>query len=89
MFDDYLQHRSERLGEEFRPFDIAADYKPYVDGRLRYDGVRAFLASRDIVLKEGKPEDDPALETVCGLGNRKDRMVAEMIANEGVEVLEG
>jgi beta-phosphoglucomutase family hydrolase len=89
MFDAYLQDRYERLGEEFRPFDIAADYKRYVDGRLRYDGVRAFLTSRDIVLKDGNPEDVPSLETVCGLGNRKDRMVTEMIAAEGVEVLEG
>ena len=89
MFDAYLQERSDRLGETFRPFDVAADYKPYVDGKLRYDGVRAFLASRDITLPDGNPEDDPILETVCGLGNRKDRMVNAVIATEGVEVLEG
>ena len=89
MFDDYLQERCERLGETFHPFDIAADYKPYVDGKLRYDGVRAFLASRGIVVAEGRPQDDPSIETVCGLGNRKDRMVQEAIVTHGVEVLEG
>jgi beta-phosphoglucomutase family hydrolase len=89
MFDAYLEERATRCGEVFRPFDIAADYKPYVDGRLRYDGVRAFLASRGISLPEGTAADDPALETVCGLGNRKDRMVNQAIAKDGVEVLAG
>ena len=89
MFDDYLQERSRRFGEEYRPFDIVADYKPYVDGRLRYDGVRSFLVSRNITLPEGTPEDAPTLETICGLGNRKDLMVKEIIASEGVEILEG
>ncbi|MGW8311842.1 MAG: HAD family hydrolase [Desulfuromonadales bacterium] len=89
MFDAYLKQRAELLGEEFRPFEIASDYKPYVDGRLRYDGVRAFLASRDIALPEGTPADDPSLETVCGLGNRKDLLVHRVIAEEGVEILEG
>jgi beta-phosphoglucomutase family hydrolase len=89
MFDDYLQERAQLLGEEFRPFDIDSDYKPYVDGRLRYDGVRAFLASRGISLPEGAPGDDPYRETVCGLGNRKDQLVHEVLATEGVEVLAG
>jgi beta-phosphoglucomutase family hydrolase len=89
MFDAYLRERAGRLGEEFRPFEIVSDYKPYVDGRLRYDGVRAFLASRGITLPEGGPEDDPSLETICGLGNRKDLLVHRVIAAEGVEILEG
>jgi alpha,alpha-trehalase len=89
MFDDYLKTRSDRLGEAFRPFEIGRDYRPHVDGKLRYDGVRSFLASRGIRLPEGTPEDDPCRETICGLGNRKDRMVNEVIATEGVEVLEG
>lgn len=89
IFDDYLQQRARHNGEEFRPFEIASDYKHYVDGKLRYDGVQAFLASRGIQLPHGSPEDDPTQETVCGLGNRKDRMVNDMIATEGVEILEG
>lgn len=89
MFDEYLETRVERLGEKFRPFDIASDYKPYVDGKLRYDGVRTFLASRGITIPEGTPDDDPSMETVCGLGNRKDIMVNEVIDTDGVEVLEG
>src|SRR5262249_22728097 len=71
-FDDFLRHRAAEKKEAFRPFDIATDYKRYVDGKLRYDGVRSFLASRGIALPEGTPEDPPTVETVCGLGNRKD-----------------
>src|SRR5215472_17514591 len=59
MFDDFLRHRAAEKKEPFRPFDIATDYKRYVDGKLRYDGVRSFLASRDITLAEGAPEDPP------------------------------
>lgn len=89
MFDEYLRQRSSRTGGPFRPFDIATDYKLYVDGKPRYDGVRDFLKSRDITLPEGAPDDPPLHETVCGLGNRKNDLVNEAIANDGVEVYQG
>src|SRR5689334_7993192 len=50
MFDDYLERRAEQQGEPFRAFDIDADYKRYVDGRPRYEGVQTFLESRGIKL---------------------------------------
>jgi len=89
MFDDYLHQQASESGAEFRPFDVATDYKAYVDGRLRYDGVQAFLASRGIALPYGTPGDDPSQETVCGLGNRKDRMVNQLLDTQGVALLEG
>ncbi len=73
LFDEYLKERAERLNEEFRPFDIQADYLSYVDGKPRYDGVRSFLESRGISLPQGKSDDKPDKETVCALGNRKNR----------------
>ena len=60
MFDEYLQKRATQKGEAFRPFDIATDYRLYVDGKPRYDGVRDFLTSRRIRLPEGSPDDPPA-----------------------------
>jgi beta-phosphoglucomutase-like phosphatase (HAD superfamily) len=48
MFDDYLQKPARESGLSFRPFDVATDYKDYVDGKRRYDGVRDFLKSRGI-----------------------------------------
>jgi beta-phosphoglucomutase-like phosphatase (HAD superfamily) len=46
MFDEYLQKRATQRGEAFRPFDLATDYRLYVDGKPRFDGVRDFLTSR-------------------------------------------
>jgi alpha,alpha-trehalase len=88
MFDDFLKERAEREGIEFTPFDAAADYKRYVDGMPRYDGVRTFLASRDIDLPEGTPDDPPDAETVCGLGNRKNNYFNAEIQENGVEVFD-
>jgi len=84
MFDEYLRIRAQRTGENFRPFDIATDYKLHVDGKPRYDGVRDFLRSRGIDVPEGSPRDASNAETVCGLGNRKNKLVNSVIDSEGV-----
>jgi beta-phosphoglucomutase family hydrolase len=89
MFDEYLQKRATQRGEAFRPFDLATDYRLYVDGKPRFDGVRDFLTSRGIQLPEGSPDDPPQVETVGGLGNRKNDLVNEAIEDTGVEPYEG
>jgi beta-phosphoglucomutase family hydrolase len=89
MFDAYLRGRAERTGEAFVPFDPVADYDEYVDGRPRYDGVRAFLASRHVELPEGDPGDPPGADTVHGLGNRKNELVLRLIHERGVEAYPG
>jgi beta-phosphoglucomutase family hydrolase len=89
MFDEYLQKRAAQRGEAFRPFDIATDYRLYVDGKPRYDGVRDFLTSRGISLPEGGPDDPSQVETVDGLGNRKNDLVNKIIEEKGVEPYEG
>jgi beta-phosphoglucomutase family hydrolase len=89
MFDAYLHKRAAERGEPFRPFDLATDYRLYVDGKPRFDGVRDFLTSRGIQLPEGSPDDPPQAETVGGLGNRKNDLVNKVIAEEGVEPYEG
>ena len=86
MFDEFLQLRAE--GEPFAPFDLDADYRRYVDGKPRYEGVRDFLASRGIELPQGDPAESPNWETVSGLGNRKNELINEVLAAEGVEVYE-
>ena len=88
MFDAYLQERSRLAGERFRPFE-PSDYAAYVDGRLRQDGVRSFLASRGIELPEGDADEPPSAETVHGLGNRKNALVLELIRRDGVDVYDG
>ncbi len=89
MFDTFLRSRAEASGEPLELFDIDDDYRRYVDGKPRYDGVRSFLASRGIELPEGEPSDPPIFETVAGLGNRKNELVVELIEIEGVEAFPG
>ena len=62
MFDAYLSARAERTGEPFVPFDAEGDYRRFVDGRKRDDGVRAFLVSRGITLPDGADDDPPDAE---------------------------
>jgi beta-phosphoglucomutase family hydrolase len=89
MFDAYLRQRAQRHNEPFVPFDPDHDYLTYVDGKKREDGVRSFLASRNITLPDGQPDDDPAAETVYGLGNRKNQLFLETLRRDGVHVFEG
>jgi alpha,alpha-trehalase len=62
LFDDYLASRPSRADEDHLPF-TDEDYRRFLDGRSRYDGVRAFLTSRQIT-------EDPSM--VQALGDRKD-----------------
>jgi beta-phosphoglucomutase family hydrolase len=89
MFDAYLERRAAKTGAEFVPFDAVRDYDEYVDGKPRYDGVRSFLASRDIALPEGDSSDAASAETVRGLGNRKNDLVLRLIREQGVEPYAG
>lgn len=57
-----------------------SDYFDYIDGKPRFVGVRDFLASRNIVLSEGQLHDDPANDTVHGLGNRKNQVFHGIVA---------
>ncbi len=84
MFDRYLRERAEAEGTEFRPF-TTSDYGTYVDGKPRYDGVQSFLESRGIELPRGDVSDPPELETVCGLGNRKNAEFTRIVEERGVE----
>ena len=89
MFDSYLRDRAKKTGEPFVPFDVAADYQTYIDGKKREDGVRSFLAARGVTLPDGDPHDDPSAETVYGLGNRKNDLFQQAIHRDGVKVFEG
>lgn len=89
MFDDFLTRYASSNRQPFTPFDIEGDYKAYVDGKPRYEGVRSFLESRSIEVPYGSPADDPVTESVCGLGNCKDELVKQAIAAGKVEAYPG
>ncbi len=89
MFDAFLQARAQRTGEPFVPFDPVADYDAYIDGKLREDGTRSFLASRGITLPEGQPQDPADAETVYGLSTRKNEILLQRLGTVGVQVYPG
>ncbi|MCD6396512.1 MAG: HAD-IA family hydrolase [Spirochaetaceae bacterium] len=86
MFDDYLRLREKKYNEPFKEFTHENDYLPFVDGKPRYKGVESFLISRGITINFGDPSDSPETETICGLGNMKDRTFNTVLANDGVQV---
>lgn len=83
MFNEFLSQYCRERGLPFKPFR-PQDYRQYVDGRPRLDGLRAFLTSRQIELPEGTPDDGPDDLTVHGLGERKTGYFLEQIRAEGV-----
>jgi len=88
LFDDYLHKRSQRSEENFIPFNKKDDYLSFVDGKPRYEGARSFLESRGIKLPYGNSSDSANKETVCGLGNSKDRFFEHLLHEEGPELFE-
>jgi beta-phosphoglucomutase family hydrolase len=82
-FDAFLRGRTA-MGKTFIPFDIENDYRKYIDGKPRFDGVRSFLVSRKIDLPFGDPTDPSTTDTICGLGNQKNDLVNEIMTREGV-----
>ncbi len=83
LFTDFLAKRGID-----QPY-VDSDYFDYIDGKPRYDGVRAFLASRGVRLADGDPSDGPEIETVCGLGNRKNQFFGAVLREEGVQPYAG
>ncbi|GAY13514.1 trehalose-phosphatase [Mycobacterium sp. shizuoka-1] len=79
LFDEFLSRRPPSDTEDHTTF-TSADYRHHIDGKPRYDGVRDFLAARGIALPWGTPSDDGE-DTVCGLGNRKQRLYLARIAD--------
>ncbi len=85
LFDEYLAEIAAGTDATVRRFDPVDDYRTYVDGRRRYDGVEAFLTARGLTLPHGSPDDPPSARTVCGLGNRKDRYFHDALRERGVQ----
>ncbi len=84
LFDEFLEQWSRATGKPFEPFDVDHDYRQYVDGRPRYDGVAAFLAARGIDLPRGDPDDPPGAHTHIGLGKLKDDHFQRCLRAHGV-----
>ncbi len=88
MFDEFLKGWEKKTGKPFLEFTHANDYLPYVDGKPRYKGVESFLKSRGVEIPFGTPDDTTEMETICGLGNRKNDAFNQILQRDGVEVYE-
>ena len=65
------------------------DYFQHLDGRNRYEGVKALLDSRAVDLPWGDPDDPVSANTICGVGNRKNVVFADLLQAEGIAAYPG
>jgi alpha,alpha-trehalase len=86
LFDEFLARQA--TGTSWPPFDVEADYRTYVDGKPRRDGVRSFLQARGLSLPEGTSNDGAEAETIHGLAERKNAYVLAHLARDGVQTYE-
>ncbi|MCW8953492.1 MAG: trehalose-phosphatase [Sulfurimonas sp.] len=84
-FDDFFKKRAK--GISFIPFDISKDYFLYVDGKPRDEGIKSFLASRDIELPQIRGANTTDIDTVESLGNLKNNYFLEFLS-EGIQTYE-
>lgn len=89
LFDAVLTDPRSGAESDIPPFDPAQDYRLHVDGRSRADGIRAFLASRELQVPEGSPGDSPDAWTVAGFAARKNELFLAALARDGVSVYPG
>lgn len=89
MFDGFLEAYAHTSGQKQSPFDLDQDYRLHVDGKPRFDGVRDFLASRGIVLPEGRLDDAPGVGSVHALGNWKNEIFNSLLRDQGADAYPG
>ncbi len=89
LFDSVLEDPRVQVDDPERTFDPVVDYRRYVDGRSREDGVSAYLDARGIVLDAGKPDDPPEAWTIAGLAARKNELFLAELRRRGLRVYPG
>ena len=87
VFDAFLLKIAQQAGWHFRRFDTRADYRTYVEGRPRLEGIHAFLDSRGIRLPEGRPADPSSVDTAYGLSQRKAEALSRILSRRRVAAL--
>lgn len=84
LFDDFLARYKSKNSVFIEPF-TKDDHLRYLNGLVRYNGVSALLAARNIALPNGKPTDPPGRETICGLANQKNALFIDLLKKESVK----
>ena len=89
VLDELLLRLTASAGWQFIPFDRSGDYRTYIDGRSRLEGVHSFLESRGIRLPEGRIDDPSDADTAHGLAKRKGEALERSLLQRGVTALPG
>lgn len=82
-FNEFLKKQDKDY-----PLMTDEDYFQYLDGKSRQSGTKSFLESRNISLHEGLPNDALDVETIEGLGNKKNALFLQLLHQGGVEIYE-
>ncbi len=84
LFDGFLAAWATEHEVAFVPFDAARDYREFVDGKPREDGVRSFLASRGIDLDSRRTGT-----SVEALSDGKNGILLRLLQKRGVRAFPG
>ena len=87
VFDDFLSRLGETTGWHLIPFDRLADYRAYVEGRSRIEGVNAFLRSRGIQVRQGQPDELSDADSAYALARRKGDLLERRLHEQAVTAL--
>jgi len=87
--DELLLQRQEKLQEPYFEFE-SEEFERFFYGMQRLDGLATFLASRQIKLQEGSPDDDPvqgsATPTIHALANKQRLQFIELLSQNHAQV---
>lgn len=83
LFDDLLETGADCGPPTVAPFE-KEDYRDYVDGKPRLDGLADFLSARGIDIPAGSPSDAADAPTMHGLAARKNAIFHDLLKKEGV-----
>lgn len=89
LFEEVLHDPRVQVDDPEVGFDPVSDYRRYVDGRTREDGVVEYLTARGIALDAGSPDDPPTTWTIAGLAARKNELFLDELHTRGLRVFPG
>ena len=89
LFDEVLRDPRVHVDDPQNTFDPVADYRRYVDGRTREDGVARYLAARGVRLDAGQSNDPPSAWTTAGIAARKNALFLAELRTRGLRVYPG
>ena len=89
VFDPLFLRLAEQTGRPFMPFDRDLDYRTWLDGRPRLEGIHALLGARGIRLPVGGAEDAAEANTAHGLAKRKGEALERIMQRRGISALAG